>query len=248
MLPRSFATGSARLPLVPLTLLDHTGQPFEDDAFLAMPLTATDAQPDRTGHGALACPRMVPLLAALAQRGRPAIHVAASDRVHRRSRQGARTSFAPLINPLTLVEPENPAPTLARLKLLLDSRNSASSALAQIRRKLTPAHRKLQQQFVQLLQSTQNPIVQPRQPRCRRPSLHPRRNPGQSLIAAHDEIYYRAKAAAVLFMLRSITGDAALKQALQLYRDEVRHADAATPEDPRAFQRVLEAASHKDLA
>jgi hypothetical protein len=69
--------------------------------------------------------------------------------------------------------------------------------------------------------------------------------PGQSLIAAHDEIYYRAKSAAVLYMLRSITGDAALKQAFQRYRDQVRHVEH---EDPHAFQRVLEQTSHKDLA
>jgi hypothetical protein len=49
-------------------------------------------------------------------------------------------------------------------------------------------------------------------------------------------------------MLRSITGDDALKHALQLYRDEVRNAAPGTPEDPHAFQRVLEAASHKGLA
>ncbi|HMF53682.1 MAG TPA: hypothetical protein VK593_04990, partial [Edaphobacter sp.] len=71
--------------------------------------------------------------------------------------------------------------------------------------------------------------------------------PGQSLISAHDEVYYRAKSAAVLWLLRSITGDAPLKKALQLYRDEVRHAAPASPEDPHAFERILEATSHKDL-
>ena len=35
---------------------------------------------------------------------------------------------------------------------------------------------------------------------------------------ASDEVYYRTKAAAVLWMLRSIVGDAALGQALQSYR------------------------------
>ena len=39
-------------------------------------------------------------------------------------------------------------------------------------------------------------------------------NGGESLIDASDEIYYRTKAAAVLWMLRAVTGEDALKQAL----------------------------------
>lgn len=66
---------------------------------------------------------------------------------------------------------------------------------------------------------------------------------GQSLIQAHDDAYYRTKAAAVLWMLRSIVGDDALKNALQLYRREEK-GDL----DPKHFQLVLERASKKDLA
>jgi hypothetical protein len=65
---------------------------------------------------------------------------------------------------------------------------------------------------------------------------------GQSLIDASSEIYYRTKAAAVLWMLRSITSDEALKQALQQYRHS--HAADATAE---GFEQVLEQTSHKDL-
>jgi len=65
---------------------------------------------------------------------------------------------------------------------------------------------------------------------------------GQSLIDATSEVYYRTKAAAVLWMLRSIVGDAALKQALQTYR----HA-GKDDEDPESFERVLEASAHRDL-
>ena len=65
---------------------------------------------------------------------------------------------------------------------------------------------------------------------------------GQSLIAASDEVYYRTKAAAVLWMLRSVAGEDALKQALHLYaRDGKKDGDA------KEFQRVLEQTSHKDL-
>ncbi len=65
---------------------------------------------------------------------------------------------------------------------------------------------------------------------------------GQSLIAASDEVYYRTKAAAVLWMLRSIAGEDALKQALHAYVSEGKK-DA----DGKEFQRALEQTSHKDL-
>lgn len=56
---------------------------------------------------------------------------------------------------------------------------------------------------------------------------------GQSLIAASDEIYYRTKAAAVLWMLRSLVGDDALKSALRSYRKD------KLDRDPKEFQRVV---------
>ena len=65
---------------------------------------------------------------------------------------------------------------------------------------------------------------------------------GQSLIQARDEIYYRTKAAAVLWMLRSVVGDEPLKRALQLYRRSGKR-----DEDPEEFQRILEQATKKDL-
>jgi len=65
---------------------------------------------------------------------------------------------------------------------------------------------------------------------------------GQSLILASDEVYYRTKAAAVLWMLRSIVGDAALQRALQSYRTD------KLDNDPKEFQRVLERSAKRDLA
>jgi len=65
---------------------------------------------------------------------------------------------------------------------------------------------------------------------------------GESLIDARSEVYYRTKAAAVLWMLRSLTSDEALKQALKLYRKN--HTADATAE---GFEQVLEETSHKDL-
>ncbi|HEX3968539.1 MAG TPA: M1 family aminopeptidase [Edaphobacter sp.] len=64
---------------------------------------------------------------------------------------------------------------------------------------------------------------------------------GQSLIAAHDEVYYRTKATAVLWMLRSLVGDEALQHALQTYRTDKLDSD------PKEFQRVLEQSAKRDL-
>jgi hypothetical protein len=233
-------------PLGALTILDHTGQPFEDDAFLAIPLTATDARqitPAMVHSLAHAWFRSslpwlnegVPQLLSL-------LYTESTD-----GRDKALTELHALTNPLTLAEPETPTDTATdtpsrsvttgarpprtspepQSSSSLESSSSSSSS--------NPPEPDTSAPPTPLPSTLPPPAAQPGQP-------------GQSLIAAHDEIYYRAKAAAVLFMLRSITGDAALKHALQLYRDEVRHADPGTPEDPHAFQRVLEATSHKDLA
>jgi hypothetical protein len=64
---------------------------------------------------------------------------------------------------------------------------------------------------------------------------------GQSLIHAHDEVYYRTKGTAVLWMLRAIVGEDALKHALQTYRKDKNDAD------PKQFQHVLETASKREL-
>jgi hypothetical protein len=69
----------------------------------------------------------------------------------------------------------------------------------------------------------------------------PGSDPGQSLIDAWSEIYYRDKAADVLWMLRDIVGDKAMAGALQAYR-------SASADDPDYFQSLLEKASGKKLA
>jgi Peptidase family M1 domain len=65
---------------------------------------------------------------------------------------------------------------------------------------------------------------------------------GQSLIRASDEVYYRTKAAAVLWMLRSLVGDDALKRTLRGYRNDKLDGD------PKEFQRVLEQTAKVDLS
>ena len=70
---------------------------------------------------------------------------------------------------------------------------------------------------------------------------------GQSLLLARDDIFYRNKAADVLWMLRSIVGDDILKQALQRYATAARR-NPRSDEDPHAFQQTVEQVSQKNLA
>jgi hypothetical protein len=65
---------------------------------------------------------------------------------------------------------------------------------------------------------------------------------GQPLTAATSDVYYRTKAAAVWWMLRDLTGDSALQQALHAYR-----LDPKLDRDPAGFEQTLEKVSHKDL-
>jgi hypothetical protein len=80
-----------------------------------------------------------------------------------------------------------------------------------------------------------------------RPSLalaepgSPAAGEGQPLTSAYTEIYYRIKSAYVLWMLRGAIGDSALIHSLQSYRP-------ADDTDPRYFQKLVEATSHKDLS
>ncbi len=66
--------------------------------------------------------------------------------------------------------------------------------------------------------------------------------PDESLLHTGSDVLLRNKAVAVLWMLRAITGDDALKQALQRVR-----ADAVLDDDPHGFERALEQTSGKPL-
>ena len=65
-------------------------------------------------------------------------------------------------------------------------------------------------------------------------------NPGQSLIEAWSDIYYRDKATYVLWMLRNIVGDEELGKALRAYVPADDH-------DPSYFQTLLQKASNQQL-
>jgi hypothetical protein len=70
---------------------------------------------------------------------------------------------------------------------------------------------------------------------------------GQPLIAASDELYYRRKAAAMWWALRSITGDQPLQIALTTWRSQAPSHDSPLAQ-ATAFEHLIEQTSHKDLS
>ncbi len=167
-------------PLTPLNLLDHDGQPFEDNAFLVTHMRDTNAA------------SLTPVLA----------HTL-SHAWFRSSHQWLNEGVAQFMSLLWIEQSQGRD---AALDQLHDQINTLALAEPDLSKSDDPDHA------------------------------------GQSLIQAHDEIYYRTKATAVLWMLRSITGDDALKHALQLYR-----LSGKRDEDPKEFQRILEQTSKQDL-
>ena len=166
-------------PLTTLNIIDHNGQPFEDDSLLVAPMRAID--PDAL----------------------------ASSLLHSLTHAWFRSSHVWL---------DEGVPQFMSL-LWVEHSQGRDAALQQ-----------LQQQVNTLA------LAEPVLSQNADLTLE-----GQSLIRASDEIYYRTKAAAVLWMLRSIVGNDVLKQALRNYRQ------SGQDEDPKQFQRVLELSSHKDL-
>jgi Peptidase family M1 domain len=166
-------------PLSVLTILDHDGQPFEDDALLVAPMRAS--APD----------------------------VLAPSLMHSLSHAWFGSSHVWLDE------------GVAQFMSLLWVEQGQG-------REIAVQH--LQQEAKTLA------LAEPA------PALHASADAeGQSLIAASDEVYYRTKAAAVLWMLRSLVGDEALKRTLQVYRNDKLDGD------PKEFQRVLERSAKKDL-
>ena len=167
-------------PITPLNMIDHDGQPFEDDAFLATPMRNTNAA------------SLTPMLS----------H-SLSHAWFRSSHQWLNEGVAQFMSLLWVEQNEGRD---AALNQLHDQLNTLALAEPDLSKATDPDHA------------------------------------GQSLIQAHDEIYYRTKATAVLWMLRTITSDEALKNALQLYRHSGKRDD-----DPKEFQRLLEQTSKQDL-
>ena len=178
-------------PLKMLNVLDHEGQPFEDDALLVVPMRA--AAPDELAPS---------LVHSLSHAWFGSSHVWLDEGMAQflsllwiEQSQGREVAIKHLqegTNALALVEPAPVATTAA----------------------------------TSIVGGANDQHVDPR----------------QSLILASDDVYYRTKAAAVLWMLRSLVGDDALKKTLQAYRTDKLDSD------PKEFQRVLERTAKRDLA
>ncbi len=152
-------------PLSALTVLDHSGQPFEDGPLLLAPISSLAAS--------TAAPALVHSLThAWIDTGQPWMDEGLAEFasllwVERESgREAAQAQLGALLQPLAPVEPS------------FETAAAASAALASAQA------------------------------------------PGQPLIAASGEVYYRRKAAAVWWMLRGIVGDGALRLALGAWRTQ----------------------------
>ena len=167
----------------PLTILDHPGDPYEDDALLVASMSAQSMSSD-----SLTLPLVHSLTHAWIHSSHPWIDeglpafMALLWTERSKGRTAAIAQLAELDRPLALAEP--------------DLSN--------------PAHE---------------------------PSLA-----GASLADASGEIFYRNKAAAVWWMLRSIVGDDALKAALQTYRE-----DSRLDRQSDGFEKTVEAVTRTDL-
>ena len=190
-------------PLTPLNLLDHTGQPFEDDTLLVLPMRA--AEP------ATLAPALAHSLTHVwIHSSHPWIDEGLAQFlgllwIERTSgRAAALTQLDDDARSLALIEPEDPDPAGCPIhdgSIVMGGKEPGTSL------------------------------------ECASDSLA-----GSSLADATGEVFYRTKAAAVWWMLRSIIGDDALKQALQAYRKDPR-----LDLDPAGMQHALENASHQNL-
>jgi hypothetical protein len=192
-------------PLTALTILDHPGQPFEDDTLLVRPMAAADPA---TLEPALAHS----LTHAWIHSSHPWIDEGLAEFVsllwteRTQGRAAALSALQESTRALAIAEPEDPdAPAASSSSADTPTQSSSSSS----------------------------------QPDAPAPFTH---TAGASLADATGEVFYRTKAAAVWWMLRSIVGDQGLKLALQAYRD-----DPKLDRDPEGFEQTLEKISHMDL-
>lgn len=169
-------------PKTQLEILDHAGQPFEDDALLVLPMRA--ATPDTLA------PTLVHSLA---------------HAWFRSDRAWLDEGVSQLLSLLWMEQTKGRAATL--------------DALGQAARTLALAEAEVEPNSGQALA----PLV-------------------KEQAGASDDVFYRTKAAAVLWMLRSIVGEEALKGTLREYRGAQKNAG-----DAKGFELALEATSHKDL-
>jgi hypothetical protein len=181
-------------PLSPLTVLDHPGDPFEDNALLVAPI---DKLSSNTSSPALAHS----LTHAWVHTGQPWFD----------------EGLAQFTSLLWLEQTEGRPSAILALNNLIQPLNIAEAGF-----------------------DTQQEADAPTAPT------------GQPLPSATNDLYYRRKAAAVWWMLRGITGDKPLQQALTEWRDQATRKNGPISTDDStvqaiAFEKLLEKTSGKDL-
>jgi hypothetical protein len=191
-------------PLTSLNLLDHPGQPFQDDTLLVLPMRSADP--------ATLAPSLAHSLTHLW------IHSA-----HPWIDEG----LAQFLGLLWTERTSGHAATLAELQD--DARSLALIEPEDPETAGCPIH------DGSIVMGGKEPDTSLE---CASVSLA-----GSSLADATGEVFYRTKAAAVWWMLRSIVGDDALKQAIQVFRNDPKLDLNST-----GLQHTLENTSHKDLA
>ncbi len=212
-------------PLTQLTLIDHPGQPFEDDALLVRPIHAA-ADP-----ATLAPDLIHSLTHAWIHSTHPWIDEGLAQFAtllwieHTSGRPAALAQLQQDDRQLALVEPETPPsePTST-------SSSSSSSANPSELSPIEPPTPHTPSTAPAGVGGTPTPPT---------PTISPA---GLNLPSATGELFYRTKAAAVWWQLRALVGDVALKQALKTYR-----LDPKLDADPTGLEHTLEQASHKDL-
>jgi hypothetical protein len=216
-------------PLGSLTILDHAGQPFEDDALLVRPMEKADA-------GTLAPSLAHSLTHAWIRSSRPWIDEGLAEFAgllwteRTQGRAAALAEMQEADRALALAEPEVPFSAAADSASL-----GGGGASATGRVDLRGASSSLSDRAT----SASSSSVSGSDAGTAQGTVS---EAGESLAAATGEVFYRTKAAAVWWMLRGLVGDGALQQALQAYR-----LDGKLDRDPEGFEGELEKVAHKDL-
>ena len=185
-----------------LTILDHAGDPFEDDALLVASMSALPTTAAVSSSNPDSSPPSIKMLA-------PALAHALTHAWIHSSQPWIDEGLPEFFSLLWIERTQGRAVALADLQ-----ESDRALALAE--------------------------------PDFSNPS-HAPSPAGASLLEPSSDLFYRNKAAAVWWMLRAIAGEDSLKQALQIFRNDLRR-DPTLDRDPHAFERTLEAASHMDLA
>lgn len=195
-------------PLTPLQLLDHRGEPFEDDALLITPLASPGT---KEAQASLTASLIHSLTHAWFHSDHPWIDEGLAQFMgllwieQSAGRPAALDRLQDAAHALAVAEPAPPGTQPPAGTVAAAASNSSSSS---------------------------NP----------NPEDLSSTSAGQPLVNASSEVFYRAKAAAVFWMLRSLVGDDALKQALREYRQA-----PALDNTPDGLERTLERTSHQDL-